>query len=135
MAAAKPARRSANAAAYQSASRARTDSSTRALRLRGQQVARAAARVDEARRRPLVDLTAQPVDVDLDRVGERVVVLVPNVLAELGAPDHPPGVAREVLEHRVLLARERQPRAPARRGLAPRIDDQVADGDRARQHL
>ena len=71
----------------------------------GEHVAGAAPGVDERARGALVHFFAQPVNVDLDGVGERIVVLVPDVLAELSAPHHPTGLAGEVLEHDELLAR------------------------------
>src|SRR5207247_7357219 len=89
---------------------ARADRETEALHWLGigpQTISRAAVRVDEWRRAAVVHFAAQPVDVDLERVGERIVILVPDVLAQLRAAHHSSGVARKILEKSVLLHRDR----------------------------
>src|SRR5438309_1203253 len=80
-------RQSASTPAYQSARRTRIDEAKRdssgigrlaraalpARRARRQHVARAAPRLDHRRLAPRLELAAEAVDVDLDRVRERVV--------------------------------------------------------------
>src|SRR5690349_1716543 len=94
-------------AVCQSASRARTDSNTRILRGLGEHVPCPAPRLDQRRGPARIELATQPVDVHLEHVRPRIVVLVPHVLADLRAAEHAPGVAREEFEQRVLLGRER----------------------------
>src|SRR5690348_11867315 len=105
-------------AVCQSASRARTDSNTRVLHGLGEHVPCPAPRLDQRRRTARVELATQPVDVHLEHVRPRIVVLVPHVLTDLGAAKHAPGVSREELEQRVLLRRERNEASRATRRLA-----------------
>ena len=77
----------------------------------------------------IVQLAAQPLDVDVDDVGERVVVLVPDVLGDVGAADDLAGAAREVFEQRVLAAGQRDLAAVRPDPLARDVDGQVADLD------
>src|SRR5579872_7406875 len=44
----------------------------------------------------LVDLRAQPRDVDVDDVGLRIEVIIPDVLQQHGAGDHLAGVLHEI---------------------------------------
>src|SRR5690625_725447 len=68
-----------------------------------EEVPRAAAGVDEGCVVPLVDLLAEPAAIDLDQVGEGVVVVVPGMVCDLGAPDHTAGITGQVEEECVLL--------------------------------
>src|SRR5262245_32070983 len=52
---------------------------------------------------PAVDLLPQAAHVNVDEVREVVVLLLPHVLAELGAGDQTADVAHQVFEDRVLL--------------------------------
>src|SRR4051794_37221373 len=100
---------SARIAVYQSVSRARTDSNmsvARGVGVAGEHVSGAADGADQLLRRDLLDVTSEPVDVDLDHVRERIELLVPHVLRELFASDDALGVAGEVFENRVLLRRQ-----------------------------
>src|SRR6185369_8718002 len=66
----------------------------------------AAPRPDQRVRARAIELAAQPLDVDIDDVGDRIVVLVPHVLGDVGAADDVAGAPDEVLEQRVLLGGE-----------------------------
>src|SRR5437764_7571859 len=91
-------------AVYQSVRRARTECNMSGL----EHVSRTAHRLNPFSRRDSLDVAAQPIDVDLDEVRERVELLVPDVLGDLLAGDDAAGVARQVLEHRVLFRGERE---------------------------
>src|SRR5215217_5795022 len=74
-----------------------------------------------------VDLLAQMVDHDVDDVGAWIEVIPPSVLGDQRPAHHAPGVAGQILEHRVLLRCDLDGHAAPpylARGL---IDLQVAD--------
>jgi hypothetical protein len=56
-------------------------------------ITRASDRVDELRLEPVIDLAAQPAHQHIEDVGERVVIVVPDVSRDRGAIDDLPGVA------------------------------------------
>src|SRR5206468_431971 len=64
----------AKTAAYQNARRARIDSPNARIRLGAvsQTIARAPVRVDQRLLGAVIDLAAQAIDVDLERIGERI---------------------------------------------------------------
>src|SRR5690242_1865360 len=70
-------------------------------RLRLEHVSRAANGVNELRRREFFDVTAEAIDVRLDQIREWIEFLSPHVIGNLFARDDAPGIAREILEHRV----------------------------------
>ena len=72
----------------------------------GQDVAFAAARPNQRVRRAVVEFPSQALDVDVDHIRERIVELVPDVLGDVGPADDLAGVARQVLEQRVLARRQ-----------------------------
>ena len=93
-----------------------------------QLIALAAARADDRGRVRIVELAAQPLHVDVHDVGKRVVVLVPDVLGDVGAADHVAGAPGEVFEQRVFAAGQRD--------LASvRTDARAGDVDRERRRL
>src|SRR5689334_175475 len=98
---AKVASMTARIAVCQSASRPRMLSSISASLLVAlrEDVARAAARVDE-RRAAAVHLAAEARHADVDRIGAGIVIVVPDVRADVGASDDASRVAREILEQR-----------------------------------
>src|SRR5437870_2989770 len=51
-------------------------------------------------------LATQALYVDVDDVRQRIVRIVPDVLRDIGAPDHLACVPGEILEERVLTRRE-----------------------------
>jgi hypothetical protein len=67
-------------------------------------VALSAAGADQRRTVTAIELTAKTLDVNIDNVGERVVVLVPDVLGDVRAADHLSCAPREVFEQTVLAA-------------------------------
>jgi hypothetical protein len=92
-------------------------------------------RVDERRLAGCIDLPAQPVHVHFDRVRHRVVILVPDMFRQLGTSHDPLGIARQILEHRVLLRREPDLALAARRRAPPRVHHEVADAELRGQQL
>src|SRR5258705_3844233 len=100
----------------------------------GEHVAGAAPRVDEGPPCTGVELSAQPPNVYLERIGKWVVILVPDVRGDVGAAHDLTSVSGEKLEHRVFARSERNRAAGARRGLTARVDREVTDLDRLREH-
>ena len=92
----------------------------------GQPVAFATARVQQAGRALGVDLPAQPLYVDLDQIGERIVGLVPDVFGDLFAPDDGALAQRQILEQRVLLGGEGDSTAAHFDAPRARLDDDAA---------
>src|SRR6185437_1621084 len=90
-------------------------------------VARAAHRVDEARREALVDLAPQPPDEYFEHVGERIVVVVPHVRRNRRAIDDFSLVLQKELEQRVLLAGEHDLRSGAPDAVGAEIHLEVLD--------
>src|SRR5215471_2711577 len=116
---------SSSSAEYQTVSRVRRESGTASEKL----IALAAARPDDGRRVGIVELPAQPLHVDVHDVRERVVVLVPDVLGDVGAPDDLAGVPGEVFEERVLAAGQRNFTALAEHAAPRHVDRERADFD------
>jgi hypothetical protein len=56
-----------------------------------------------------VDLVPEPADPGLDDIGQRVEIVVPDVLHDHASGHHPPGVAHEVLEKGELEGLEVDP--------------------------
>src|SRR5437588_8954333 len=50
-----------------------------------------------------LELPAQPLNIDVDDVGEWIVVLIPDVLRDIAAADDVAGTPRQILEQRVFL--------------------------------
>src|SRR5579863_6228813 len=71
-----------------------------------QHVSDAAHRVDHFIRPLLVDLAAQVADIDVDNVGETVVVHVPHMLDDHRAAERAAGVAHHVLKDAEFLRRQ-----------------------------
>src|ERR671934_567441 len=84
-------------------------------------------RMEQRRREALVNLRAQPADLDIDDVGLRIKVKVPDRLEQHGAGDHLSLVPDQVLEQ-AELARLQRDRLAGALGLArPHIQLQVSD--------
>src|SRR5579872_273260 len=90
-------------------------------------VANAPHRFDQFAREALIDLVAQVVNVGIDHVGERVQVVAPDMVGDLGTRQHLSRVAHQVLEKRELLGGELDD-AVASANLVPhQVQYQVAD--------
>src|SRR5450432_916746 len=94
---------------------------------RGQDVAFAAAGVDQAAPYACVELAAQALDVDVDDVRERVEVFVPHMLRNLFPAHHAALVQDQVFEKGVLLGGEVDILAGARDAMAAGIENEVGD--------
>ena len=87
----------------------------------------AAAGADDRGRFRIVELAAEPLHVDVDDVGKRVVVLVPDVLGDVGAADDVSGLPGEVFEERVFAAGQRNLGAGPTDALSADVDRQRTD--------
>src|SRR5947209_6845702 len=65
---------------------------------RFERVSNTADRFDQRLRIPLIDFVAKVVHVDIDDVTERVEVIAPHVIEDLGAREHMTRVPHQVLE-------------------------------------
>src|SRR3990170_4308356 len=91
----------------------------------GDSIAGAADGVDQLCGEGVVDLPSQVADVNIDNVRGVVKVVVPDVLGDHGAGEDLVGVARQVLQERVLFGRKVDALGPARHFTGDRIKDQV----------
>src|SRR5258708_15149982 len=119
------ARASTSSTEYQTVRRVRSESCT-AVPLY-QLIALSAPRANQGRPFGVVELPAEPLDVDVDDVRKRVVVLVPDVLGDVGAAHDVASAAREVFEERVLTARQRHFPALRPDALARNVDGKGTD--------
>src|SRR6266852_2720272 len=134
----------ARATLYQRVRRARTESSMR-FSLRGglaalvigvgggfgrgrEDVAAAAAGLQEGLTAFIAEFAAETVDVDFDQIGEGIEGLIPDMLGDFGAANDTAGIAREIFEERVFLGGEGDGFIAAFYGLSGGIEDDVADG-------
>src|SRR5262249_56388320 len=92
-------------------------------------IALASARADRGLGARLLDLAPQPLDVDVDDVRQRIVVLVPHVLGDVASAHDVAGAPREVLEKRVLLGGEHELARADERAADARVERQGADRD------
>src|SRR5207253_7706527 len=74
-----------------------------------------------------VDLVAQVVDVHVNDVGERVEVLVPDVLGDHRAGQHAAGIAHQVFQEGILLGRQLDAPSPAGNLAGGRIQDERSE--------
>src|ERR1700759_921029 len=72
----------------------------------GKHVARAPHRVQKRLFESLVQLSAKPADVDVDHVGAGIEVVVPDLLEEHCAGNHPAFVAGEIFEQQIFARLE-----------------------------
>src|SRR5437660_5445426 len=96
---------------YQRVSRTRTELNIFTLARihvswNAQFVARPSPGVDERHAKRLIDLSAQPINVNLYQFREGIERIVPDVFGYFLTPDNFAGIAREVLKQRVLFGRE-----------------------------
>src|SRR5579863_713251 len=94
-----------------------------------QQVAGAATRVEERRVFRAVDFAAKAIYVDFDEVGERVELLVPNVLGDFGAADDAANVTHEKFEQGVFFVGQGNMAAGAGSSLPGRVQGQGFNGE------
>src|SRR5271157_1995627 len=118
---------SENRATYQTVRRNRKLLIIVDLRLRAQNVAFAAAGVNQAAADPRVQLGAQALDVHVDHIRERIEVLVPDVLPDLLAAHHPALVEHQKLHQRVFLGGQAHGLPGARDGMAGGVQGEVGD--------
>ena len=85
--------------------------------------------------RTAVDFAPDAADVDVYEVRRGIVILVPDVRGKLGTAHHATRIAGEVCEKRELASGELQSLAGAPRFVAARVDDEICDRDRRREHL
>src|SRR5215208_5327514 len=90
-------------------------------------IAHPASRFDQRLLAGHVDLLTKAMNQDIDDVGARVEVVVPNLREDHRLGDHPPGVPRQVLEQREF-ARAQIDAALAASDLAgQQVNRQIAD--------
>src|SRR5579863_9175857 len=89
-----------------------------------QQVTGAAASVEQRRVLWAVNFAAKAIYVNFDEVGERIKLLVPNVLGDFRAADDAANAAHEKFEQRVFLVGERDVTASAASGLSGGVQRQ-----------
>ena len=77
-----------------------------------------------------LELAAQVADEDVDDVRLHVGRVAPDLGEQLVAREHLPGMARERLQQLELAPGQLQVAAAARRDVAARVDDEVADHER-----
>src|SRR5271157_4075085 len=118
---------SENRATYQSVRRNRKLLIIVELQVRAQNVAFAAAGVNQAAAEARVELGAQALDVDVDDIRERIEVLVPDVLADLLAAHHTVLVEHQELNESVFLGGEAHGFPGARGGVAGGVQGEVGD--------
>ena len=94
----------------------------------GEHVARAAHRVEERPLEPFLELAAQPADMDVDDVGARIEMIVPDLLEKHGAGDDAALVAGEIFEQQIFARLEVELLAGALHRSRQRIDLEIADG-------
>src|SRR6185312_4824769 len=98
---------SAKVATYQSVSRNRMRASGAIMRRSlAKAITRAAHGVDQSHRVVVIDLAPQPPHEHFEHVGERIMIVVPDVRGDGGAIHYLAGVAHEAFEQREFLAGE-----------------------------
>ena len=85
--------------------------------------------VDQPVRERVVNLRAEPADMDVDHVAVAVEVHVPDLLGDQRPRQHLALAAGQQREQGELLRRQVEPPVGPRRRAAQQIDPQVADGD------
>src|ERR1041385_5490229 len=128
----KRANSSENSPRYRTVSRSRKLLGIGRLRMRGENIALSAARVDQAVAGARVQLGPQPLDVDVDQVGERIEVLLPYVLRDRFAPHDTALVQHQKLQQGIFLGRKIDRPAAACDGMAPGGEPQIGDVEQLR---
>src|SRR2546423_2920810 len=73
----------------------------------------------------LVDLLAQTVNVNLDRIRERIERFVPDVRGNLGPGNQLPGAPRQILEQSIFFRREFNFTGGARNSMTGHVKAQI----------
>src|SRR6185436_20507200 len=94
-------------------------------------VALSAACRDQRRLAGAVELSPQPLHINVDDVRERIVLIVPDMLGDIAPPDHLARVPREEFEQRVFARGEPDAAVAAASRARAGLDRQIAD----REHL
>src|SRR5437588_9685286 len=89
-------------------------------------ISRAANGMDERRVEIAVDLGAQPRDMDVDHVGLRIEMIIPDVLEQHRARDDLAGVLHEIFEQPVFARLQNDLLAGARHLVRPPVERQIA---------
>src|SRR6185369_5270912 len=92
-------------------------------------IAAAAYGVNQRRCRALVNLPPEVTDVNVDQIHQGVTVVLPQMLAEVDAAHHLPGMTHQCLEDRVLLGREAESAPASRDEMAAGVEPEVLDGE------
>src|SRR6185312_1289502 len=90
-------------------------------------VPRAAHRLDQPRREPVIDLAAQSPHQHFEHVGKRIVVVVPHVRRDRGPIHHFSFVLQEELEQRELLPGEHDVDARPPHPMRAQVDLEIVD--------
>ena len=119
---------------HQRVRRARSDRVR--LRFRGcsKLVPRAAPGPNDRLASRTIELPAEPLDMHVDHIRQRIVVVVPDVLGDVAAADDVPGAPREVLEQRVFLGAQRNLAIADEDAAAARLDGERAGDQALRQN-
>src|SRR5687767_5214757 len=120
-------RMAASRLTYHSVSRARTVSSIAIVLVYAEGISRAAARLYELHWMTIVDLPAQPLDINLDEVRYRVKVVVPDMLRDVAAADDLRLPTRQILEQRVLLRGQLDWPSAARHAPGACVHDEIVE--------
>src|ERR1051325_2445771 len=84
-------------------------------------------RMEKFRLKPVVDLAAKVVDINVDDVRAGIEVVMPDMLREDGAREDPVDVSHEILQERELLAGQLDRGFPPFRLVRDRIELEVGD--------
>src|SRR5215471_11232306 len=87
----------------------------------------AANRMDQRIGLLVVDLAAQTADIDVDDIGRRIEIEIPDVLQHHGPRHHPAFVAHEIFQQLKLLGEKLDVRAAPARGARDQVNRQIAD--------
>ena len=80
----------------------------------------------------VVDLFAQTVDVDLDRVRERIEGIVPNMGRDFRPRNQPARISGQMLEQRVFFGCQLDLAIGPRDTMTGGVDDQIVDFENVR---
>src|SRR5437868_2493905 len=95
-----------NAPEYQSVNRMRSELDIAVRFLRAKHITLTAERAEQFRGVALINLAAEPLDVNLDQIGKRIISFVPNMFRNLSATHDFINVAREIVKQGIFLGSE-----------------------------
>src|SRR5687767_4278237 len=113
---------------YHNVRRARTVSSIAIALIYAEGITCTTARLYQLHRMPVVDLPAQPLDVDLDEVRYGIKAVVPHVLRDVGSADDLRVTPHQILEERVLFRGQLDEPSAARDASRARVHDEIVEG-------